>query len=119
MARLVPVKTCLSLPEALVAESYLREHGVVTSLNGYHHASVAWHHLFALGGIRLSVLDIHLERARVLLATPSPMADDEEQAVADGVAVTPTQFEIAVALAASLLAMPLPLWVRRKYLDVE
>lgn len=114
MARMVPIRTCLSLPEALVVNSYLRDRGVIAALNGYHHASVAWHHLFALGGIRLNVLDSHLDRARELLADASPMADNQEQAEAGGVAVTPTYLEIAVALAALLLAVPLPLWVRRR-----
>ena len=111
---MVPVKTCLSLPVALVVSGYLHDHGVMTALNGYHHASVAWHHLFALGGIRLSVLDSDLDRARALLAAPSPVADDQEQADAGGSAVTPTLFETAVALAALSVAVPLPLWARRR-----
>jgi hypothetical protein len=47
---LVPIKSCLSLPEALVVSSYLRGYGLITALNGYHHASAAWFVLFALDG---------------------------------------------------------------------
>jgi hypothetical protein len=116
MARMVPVKTCLSLPEALVASSYLHDHGVMTALNGYHHASAAWHLLFALNGIQISVLDSDLDRARALLADGSPAAVEEEQPRAGGAATPPTQFEIAIALAAFLLTgLPLPAWVRRRY----
>jgi hypothetical protein len=117
MARMIPVKTCLGLPEALVASSYLRDHGVMTALNGYHHASVAWYVLFALNGIQISVLDSDLDRARELLADSSPVAVEEEQAQAGGAATPPTQFEIAIALAAFLLTgLPLPAWTRHRHL---
>jgi hypothetical protein len=114
---LVPIKTCLSLPEALVASSYLRDHGVMTALNGYHHASVAWFVLFALGGIQLSVLDNDLDRARDLLEDGSPTAVNQERTEADGAASPATLSEIAIAVAAFLLTgLPLPLWIRRRHL---
>jgi hypothetical protein len=114
MARMVPVKTCLSLPEALVASSYLRDHGVMTALNGYHHASAAWHVLLALGGIQISILDSDFDRARELLVDGSPPAPDYEQ-LQSGAAGRATLCELAIAAAAFLLTgLPLPLWIRRR-----
>jgi hypothetical protein len=113
MASLVPVRTCLSLPEALVVSSYLRDHGLITALNGYHHASVAWFALFAPGGVRISVLDKDVARARELLADVASKPPSQEEPEAGR---RPTLSEVAIAAAAFVLTgLPLPLWIRRRY----
>jgi hypothetical protein len=117
MASLVPVKTCLSLPEALVVSSYLSGHGLITALNGYHHASAAWFVLFALDGVRISVLDRDVGRARELLADVASKDPSQEEPEAGRRHSAPTVFEVAVAAAALILSgLPLPLWIRRRYL---
>ena len=117
MASLVPIKACLSLPEALVVSSYLRDHGLITALNGYHHASVAWFVLFALDGVRISVLDRDVGRARELLADAASQAPGREEPEGERHHNPPTLSEIAVAAAAFVLTgLPLPLWVRRRCL---
>ena len=114
MARMVPVMTCLSLPEALVAESYLRGHGIFPALNAYHHASVAWYCLFALNGIQLSVLNIEADRARELLQKGSSSDRGREQTGVDD-RVRPTLSEILIAAAGYFLTgLPCPAWVRRR-----
>ena len=115
MASLVPVKACLSLPEALVVSSYLRDHGLITALNGYHHASVAWFVLFALDGVRISVLDRDVGRARELLADVALEAPSQEEPEGERRHSAPTLSQIAVAAAAFILTgLPLPLWIRRR-----
>ena len=88
MARMVPSKTCLSLPEALVVRSYLADHGIFAALNGYHHGSTAWYCLYALNGIQIGVLDIDFDKATELVeqalslsdADASPDGDDRGRA---------------------------------------
>jgi hypothetical protein len=113
MARMLPIKACLSLPEALVVASYLDDHGVLTALNGYHHSAMAWHCLFALNGIQVSVLDIDVDRARELLDQARPLSDPE--AKRDGHdRGRPTLSDIGLAAAAFLLTgLPMPVWLRR------
>lgn len=112
--RMVPIKTCLSLPEALVAGSYLQGHGIFAALNAYHHASAAWYCLFALNGIQIRVLDIDADRARQLLLEGSSTDRSREQAGAED-RVRPTLSEILIATAGYFLAgLPLPAWVRRR-----
>src|SRR5262245_19512545 len=119
VARMVPVKTCLSLPEALVAGSYLQGHGIFAALNAYHHASAAWHCLFALNGIQISVLDIDADRARQLLQECASKGRGREQAsTEDGKRPTPS--EILIAAAGYLLTcLPLPAWVRRRRAEMN
>ena len=113
MATLVPVKSCLSLPEALVVSSYLRDHGLITALNGYHHASVAWFVLFALDGVRISVLDKDVARARELLGHVESKPPSQQESDAGR---RPTLSEVAIAAAAFVLTgLPLPLWIRHRY----
>jgi hypothetical protein len=112
---MVPIKTCLSLPEALVVRSYFQDHGIVAALNVYYHGSVAWHHIFALNGIQLSVLDVEFDRARQLMVDAASLADEQDQPDAEGPAARPTLFQIAAAMVVLLLAgLPLPLWSRRR-----
>jgi hypothetical protein len=110
---MVPVKTCLSLPEALVVSSYLADKGIFAALNGYHHASTAWHCLYALNGIQISVLDVDFDRARQLVdqARSSSDADAGRDTDDRGQA---SLSDIGLATAAFLLAgLPMPVWLRR------
>lgn len=69
MAELVEIARFLSLPEAAVARSCLEAHGHVIVAMEYNHASVAWHHLVAIGGVGLAAPEAEAEQARTLLAT--------------------------------------------------
>ena len=110
MARMVPIKTFLSLSEALVASSCLQGHGIVAALNSYYHGSIAWHHLVALNGIQLSVLDIDLDRAKEVLVQDSSVADGQKPADAKSHCPA-TLSEIGVAVATLLVAgLPLPIF---------
>ena len=117
MARMLPIKACLSLPEALVVRSCLADHGIFTTLNGYHHGSAAWHCLYALNGIRIDVLDIDVDRARELL-DHTPSLRDADAAQSRGVRGRASWSDIGLAAAALILAgLPLPLWLRRPRRD--
>jgi hypothetical protein len=115
MARMLPIKAYLSLPEALVVASYLDDHGVLTALNGFHHGSMAWHCLYALNGIQVCVLDIDFDRARELVDHAPSLSDPE--AKRDGHdRGRPTLSDIALAAAAFLLiGLPMPVWLRRPF----
>jgi hypothetical protein len=69
MTELVEIARFHSLPEAAVARSCLEAHGHVVVAMEYNHASVTWHHLFALGGVGLAAPKPEAEQARLLLAT--------------------------------------------------
>ena len=113
MARMVPIKTCLSLREALVVASYLGDHGIFAALNGYHHGSMAWHCLYALNGIRISVLDIDFESARELVDQAPSSGDTDAGRGGEG-PERASPSDIGVAAAALLLAgLPMPVWLRR------
>jgi len=68
MAILVEVARFQSLPEAAVARSCLEAYGHVVVAMEYNHASIAWHHLFAIGGVGLAAPEAEVEQARTLLA---------------------------------------------------
>lgn len=70
MSRLEIVRTFYDLPAAEVARSVLLGHGIPSHLLDAHLAGSAWHFTFALGGIRLAVLDDHAELARQVLEVP-------------------------------------------------
>lgn len=71
MAELVEIARFHSLPEAAVARSCLEAHGHVIVAMEYNHASVAWHHLFAIGGVGLAAPGPEVEQVRKLLASLS------------------------------------------------
>jgi hypothetical protein len=110
---MVPVKSCLSPSEALVVSSYLADNGIFAALNGYHHGATAWHCLYALNGIQISVLDVDFDRASELLVeTPFPRGADAGGDVEGPVRARAT--EIGLAAAALLLTgLPMPVWLRR------
>ncbi len=53
--RLLHIHTANSIAEAHVVASALDAEGIPVSLNGIGHASMAWDHLIALGGIKVMV----------------------------------------------------------------
>lgn len=67
MARLVPIATRLTIPEALVMRSCLEARGIFVNLDAIHIAAMAWHLTFALQGLTLSVTQSDVDRARDLL----------------------------------------------------
>jgi hypothetical protein len=69
MAELVEIARFHSLTEAAVARSCLEAHGHFVVALEYNHASVAWHHLFAIGGVGLATPGPEVDQARTLLAT--------------------------------------------------
>ncbi len=69
MATLVEIGRFRSLPEAAVAKSCLEAYGHPVMAMEHYHASVAWHHLFAIGGVRLVAPEPEAAQARLLLDT--------------------------------------------------
>jgi hypothetical protein len=69
MAELVDIARFQCLTEAPVARSCLEAHGHVVVAMEYNHASVAWYHLFAIGGVGLAAPGPEADQARTLLAT--------------------------------------------------
>lgn len=67
MASLVAVAIYHEPSEAAVARSCLDAHGLIAVLPEWHHGSVAWHHAYALHGLRLLTLDAMAAEARELL----------------------------------------------------
>lgn len=75
MASLVTVSVFFDASEALVARSMLEARGLVAVLPDYHYTATAWHHRFALQGVRLCTLDTMAGDVRALL--PAPAAQRE------------------------------------------
>ena len=67
MAELVTLKTFLDSQEAQIAKGVLDQHGITAFVGDENFASASWMHLFALGGLRLRVMDSDLEAAREIL----------------------------------------------------
>ncbi len=76
MARLETVRTFYDLPAAEVARATLVGHGIPSHLFDVHLAGTAWHYIFALGGIRLVVVDEYLGLARRVLEAPQATGAD-------------------------------------------
>lgn len=68
MSKLVEIACYHSLPEAAVAQSCLEAHGHAVVAMEYYHATMAWHHLGAIGGVRLAAPEAEVQQARTLLA---------------------------------------------------
>ena len=107
MASLVTIAAYHGLPEALVAKGLLEAHGFVVGLAEWNHSSTAWHHLYALGGVRLWTIDTMENDARTLLSA----ASDAETASRGGRIAIVDLFAATVAL--GVAGLPLPLWKRR------
>jgi hypothetical protein len=72
------------LASAQLAQSVLREHGVVTLIPDEYLAGVDWQLGTALQGVRLQVRTSDLERASsILAASHGPEFDDEEESAED------------------------------------
>ena len=67
MTRLVTARIYFDAPEAHVARSVLLQEGIPAFLFDAHYIGVSWHHLVALGGLRLQVFAPDLDAARQLL----------------------------------------------------
>ncbi len=78
MARLETVRTFYDLPAAEVARATLIGHGIPSHLLDAHLAGTAWHYIFALGGIRLVVVDEYLVLARRVLEAPQATGADAD-----------------------------------------
>ncbi len=64
MSKLVEIACYHSLPEAAVAQSCLEAHGHAVVAMEYYHATMAWHHLGAIGGVRLAAPEAEVQQAR-------------------------------------------------------
>lgn len=107
LARLVTIRSVRSLPEALVARSYLEANGIVVAFNGYHHAAMNWALLFALQGVRIGVIDTQREQAVELLKVTEHIPDE------DPPLPLPTCSQMVVAVIAFVLTtVPFPFWLR-------
>ena len=114
MASLVTISVYSEPSEAAVAQSCLRAHRLVAILPEWHHASVAWHHVNALQGLRLLTVAPMAAEARALLGLSEPPerppADTPQGLLRPDVKAA----EWTLAVAAFLVAgLPLPLWKRR------
>ncbi len=110
VARLQRITTNLSIVEGLTARSMLEAYGIQVTLAGYYHGTSTWHHLSAIGGLQIWVMDWQAAAATELLATPPPTGDANPSR-----SQRPRFSEIVVAAVAFLWAgLPLPLWNRRR-----
>ena len=95
--------------EALVAWSALDAAGLQPNLAELHHASIAWHHIFALQGIRLIVNSQDLEAASTVLNLRKTIGNGENYSAPKARA-----HELVFAAAVLLIAgLPFPIWMRR------
>lgn len=120
MASIVTIARYYEPAEALAAAAFLRAHGFVAILPEYHHATLAWHHVFAMQGVRLWTLDSMANDALDLLQTANA---PRQEAMEDAAQrhprfrnMTPAEFLLATA-AFLLSGLPLPLWKRRRLTD--
>jgi hypothetical protein len=67
MATLKTVDVYFDQSQMLVAKSLLEAHGIWTTAPEWYHTVNAWHYTFALGGVRLCVLDSDEIKAKQLL----------------------------------------------------
>jgi hypothetical protein len=114
LAKLVTISVYSEPSEAAVAQSCLRAHGLVAILPEWHHASVAWHHVNALQGLRLVTVAPMAAEARALLGLPEapdwPPPDTPQGLLRPDVKAAEWMLAVAVFL---LVGLPLPIWKRR------
>ena len=116
MSSLVTVKTYYELTEASVACSLLEAHGLIACLPEGHHASVAWHNIHALGGIRLMTVDAMAEEARDLLGAGSEAGESSPSMGSRPTWRRPEVTVVDLLIAVLVLVytgLPFPLWRRR------
>ncbi|MEM8743037.1 MAG: hypothetical protein AAGF14_00205 [Pseudomonadota bacterium] len=110
-SNLVPVARFYDYPAALVACSALNAAGIKSSLAEQCPASVAWHHIVALQGIRLLVSRTDVDTAKAVLhGVDRPAGQTHETPTPK-----PKLYELILAgLVLFKVGLPLPLWLRRK-----
>ena len=74
MARITTARTFYDLSEALVAKALVEQHGIVVFLFDAGYVTINWPHMFAVGGLRLAVLDTELDATTAILSSKN---DDE------------------------------------------
>jgi hypothetical protein len=118
LAKLVTISVYSEPSEAAVAQSCLRAHGLVAILPEWHHASVAWHHVNALQGLRLVTVAPMAAEARALLGLPEapdrPPPDTPQGLLRPDVKAAEWMLAVAAFL---LTGLPLPLWKRHRTPD--
>jgi len=116
MAKLVQVGVYHDLCDAVVAQSVLDSHGIVAILPEWHHCTIAWHHLHAIGGYRLLTVDEAEADALDLLKTPQPELVSEKPASQEKLMFPCITFaDLAIAAGALLLTgLAFPVWKRRR-----
>ena len=109
---LVRIHVCNSIPEAAVLKTVLAASGVPAFFQGANHAYVAWHHLFALGGIPILVPSNESRKAKDLIAEfPGPQTAVHESTLYSNAPI----FNGAIASAAFLLfGLIFPFWIRER-----
>ncbi len=112
--KLVRIHVCQSLPEAAVLATVLRAADVPAFFQGAHHANVAWHHIFALGGIPILVPTQEVDKAQNLISNwPGPNLPLRESFEC---AKAPIRNGLIAGLVFVFLGAIFPFWVRnRKY----
>ena len=113
LAKLITISVYSEPSEAVVAQSCLRAHGLVAILPEWHHASVAWHHVHALQGLRLLTLSSMAAEARLLLGLPEAPGRPPDTPRPDVKAAEWTLGSRPFLVA----GLPLPLWKRRRTPD--
>jgi hypothetical protein len=117
LARLKLIAANLSVPEGITAGSYLEAFGIHVALAGYHHGTMAWHHLYAIGGLQLWVLDANEEIALQLLSLPALNRHDHQTGHRTTIARANVPELMLAAIAFITAGLPLPIWVRRRQPD--
>lgn len=106
MDSVVTIQNFYNISDAVIARSFLEAHGIYAWLPDWNYVSNAWHHLFALQGIRLCVLDSEQARASELLAAAERRPFGAER---------PRTGDLVIASAAYLLVgIPHPIRKRRR-----
>jgi len=117
LASLVNIAVFSEPSEAVVARSCLDAHGFVAILPEWHHASVAWHHVNALQGLRLWTVAPMAAEARELLRSSSPALPLPlpPEAAPGWFRPDIASTELLAATAAFLFTgLPFPYWKRRQ-----
>ena len=88
----------------------LEAYGIHVTLFGFYHGTSTWHHLGAIGGLQIWVLDTQAAAATELMANPPPSSDYVEPSFE-----RPSYAAIALATLVFVMAgLPLPLWARKR-----
>lgn len=115
MARLVPLRVCYSIPEALCLRAMLAAYGIPSAANALQHASVSWSLLVALGPA-VHVFDEHLEDA-CLLAEPVEEYVNDVESEPSAMWRAPLLAILGIALSI-LCGIPAPIWItKRRFLS--